>query len=189
MLKKFPDLHKTKLIIFITLSMLIIAGCGSDDPKQENTRKASKEVKINKSETMPAAKDEAVKAVDNNTVNEYTYDATGKPDPFVPLITELVPKKETRKKETSDGPITPLQKYNIEDLKLVAIVKSGNKLSALFEDMEEFGYIVNENTLIGNNGGIIKKITPDNVIIQEDIYNSSGVVEKSIRSIKIQSQE
>jgi len=55
--------------------------------------------------------------------------------------------------------------------------------------MDEFGYIVLENTLIGSNGGIVKKITPDKVIIEEDVYNSSGELEKNIRSIKIQSQE
>jgi len=46
-----------------------------------------------------------------------------------------------------------------------------------------------DNTLIGNNGGVIKKITPDNVIIEEDVYNTTGELEKNIRSIKIQSQE
>jgi len=189
MLKKFPNLHIILLILFFTLQTIIITGCGSDEQKTVKNSIASKESKIKEIKSKPIAKKESKKTDDNETAKEYTYDATGKPDPFVPLITEIQPKRKTPKKETINAPITPLQKYKLEELKLVAIIKSGDKLSALFEDMDEFGYIVNENTLIGNKGGIIRKITPDNVIIEEDVYSSSGELEKNIRSIKIQSQE
>jgi Tfp pilus assembly protein PilP len=186
MLIKIPNLHVTTLIILFTLQSIMITGCGSKDQKPEKKGIASKEVKIKKKKATVTIKSEIKKTIDNETVKEYFYDATGKPDPFVPLITEIRPE---RKKETIDGPLTPLQRYTLEELQLVAIIKSGDKLSALFEDMDEFGYIVIENTLIGSNGGVIKKITPDKVIIEEDVYNSSGNLEKNIRSIKIQSQE
>ena len=189
MLNKFPNLHITALIILFTIQSIIITGCGSNGKKPEKKIAVSKEVKIKKKEATPTIQKQIKKTVDNDTINDYSYDATGKPDPFVPLITEIQPERKTTKKETIDAPLTPLQKYKLEELQLVAIIQSGEKLTALFEDMEKFGYIVNENTLIGNNGGIVKKITPDNVIIEEDVYNSSGKLEKNIRSIKIQSQE
>ena len=189
MLKEFPNLHITTLIILFTLQSIMITGCGSKDQKSEKKSIASKEVKIKKEKSTATIKNEIKKTIDNETVKEYVYDATGKPDPFVPLITEIRPERKTNDKETLAGPLTPLQKYTLEELNLVAIIKSGNKLSALFEDMDEFGYIVVENTLIGINGGVVKKITPDKVIIEEDVYNSSGKSEKNIRSIKIQSQE
>ena len=187
MLKKFPNLQTTTLIILFSLQSIMTTGCGSNDQKPENKTIALKEIKINKSTST--IKNEIKETIDNETVNAYFYDATGKPDPFVPLITEIRPERKTNNKETIDGPLTPLQKYKLEELNLVAIIKSGDKLSALFEDMDEFGYIVVENTLIGSNGGVVKKITPDKVIIEEDVYNSSGESEKNIRSIKIQSQE
>jgi len=189
MLKKFPNLQTTTLIILFSLQSIMTTGCGSNDQKPENKTIALKEIKINKKKTPSTIKNEIKKNIDNETVNAYFYDATGKPDPFVPLITEIRPERKTNNKETIDGPLTPLQKYKLEELNLVAIIKSGDKLSALFEDMDEFGFIVVENTLIGNNGGVVKKITPDKVIIEEDVYNSSGESEKNIRSIKIQSQE
>ena len=189
MLKKIPYLHILTLIILFTLQITFIAGCGSDDHKPEIKNIPPKKNKVNKKETAATTEIEAEKTIDNDTVKKYFYDATGKPDPFVPLITEIRPKRKTTDKKIIDGPLTPLQKYKIEELQLVAIIKSGDKLSALFEDMDEFGYIVNENTLIGSNGGVVKKITPDKVIIEEEIYNSSGELEKNIRSIKIQSKE
>lgn len=164
-------------------------GCGSSDQKPENKTIALKKIKINKKKPTSTIKKEIKETIDIETLNVYSYDATGKPDPFVPLITEIRPERKTNDKETIAGPLTPLQKYKLEELNLVAIIKSGDKLTALFEDMDEFGYIVVENTLIGSNGGVVKKITPDKVIIEEDVYNSSGKSEKNIRSIKIKSQE
>jgi Tfp pilus assembly protein PilP len=189
MLKKFPNLQITTLIILFSLQSVMITGCGSNDQKPEKKNITLKEIKIKKKESTSINKNEIKKTIDNQTVKEYAYDATGKPDPFVPLITEIRPERKTNNKKTIAGPQTPLQKYKLEELNLVAIIKSGDKLSALFEDMDEFGYIFNEKTLIGSNGGVVKKITPDKVIIEEDAYNSSGELEKNIRSIKIQSQE
>jgi Tfp pilus assembly protein PilP len=189
MLKKFPNLQTTTLIILFSLQSIMTTGCGSNDQKPKNKTIALKEIKINKKKPTSTIKKEIKETIDNETVNAYSYDATGKPDPFVPLITEIRPERKTNDKETITGPLTPLQNYKLEELNLVAIIKSGDKLSALFEDMDEFGFIVVENTLIGNNGGVVKKITPDKVIIEEDVYNSSGKSEKNIRSIKIQSQE
>lgn len=168
----------------------MIAGCGTDEQKAVKESRASKNIKFKKEKSKKIVKKGNKETIDNKTSEEYSYDATGKPDPFVPLITEIQPKRKTAKKdEDIESTKTPLQKYKLEELNLVAIIKSGDKLSALFEDMEKFGYIVNKKTLIGNNGGVVKQITPDNVIIEEDVYNSSGEVEKNIRSIKIQSQE
>ena len=189
MLIKIPNLHVATLILLFTLQTIMITGCGSKDQKSEKKGIPSKEVKIKKNLPTASVKNEIKKNIDNDTVKEYFYDATGKPDPFVPLITEIRPERKTNDKKTITGPLTPLQNYKLEELNLVAIIKSGDKLSALFEDMDEFGYIVVENTLIGSNGGVVKKITPDKVIIEEDVYNSSGESEKNIRSIKIQSQE
>jgi Tfp pilus assembly protein PilP len=189
MLKKFPNLQITTLIILFSLQSIMITGCGSNDQKPEKKNITLKEIKIKKKEPTSTNKNEIKKTIDNETVTEYAYDATGKPDPFVPLITEIRPERKTNNKKTIAGPLTPLQKYKLEELNLVAIIKSGDKLSALFEDMDEFGYIVIEKTLIGSNGGVVKKITTDKVIIEEDAYNSSGELEKNIRSIKIQSQE
>ncbi len=159
-------------------------GCGSSDQKPENKTIALKKIKINKKKPTSTIKKEIKETIDNETLNVYSYDATGKPDPFVPLITEIRPERKTNDKETIAGPLTPLQKYKLEELNLVAIIKSGDKLSALFEDMDEFGYIVVENTLIGSNGGVVKKITPDKVIIEEDVYNSSGKSEKKYQIYK-----
>jgi len=166
-----------------------LSACGSEEPQTVQKSRTARKVKKKAVVKKKVEKQQAETAAEKHPKEEYFYDSTGKPDPFVPLITEIEPPRKKAKPEKQDRPLTPLQKYALDELKLVAIIKSGNRLSALFEDMSEFGYIVKEDTLIGKKGGIVKKITYDKVIIEESIYNSVGEIEKSIRSIKIQHQE
>ena len=183
-------LHILSLTMLFALQCILLPACGSDEPKTDQKNKivkkkkaAKKKVSVKKIKEKPAPKEK-------NEYKDYFYDATGKPDPFVPLITEIEPpRKPDEQLSTQKTPLTPLQKYGLDELKLVAIIKSGERYSALFEDLSEFGYIVKENTLIGNNGGVIRKITYDKVIVEEKAYNSSGELEKNIRSLKIQQQE
>lgn len=119
---------------------------------------------------------------------EYSYDATGKPDPFLPLIAEASPRKRTVASQKTK-PLTPLQKYDLNELNLVAIISAGEKASALLEDSARFGYIVKDGMLIGKNDGVIKKITENGIIIEEKIYNSMGNLETKISTLTIQHQE
>ncbi|HPD60575.1 MAG TPA: hypothetical protein PKV48_02285, partial [Thermodesulfobacteriota bacterium] len=59
----------------------------------------------------------------------YNYDPTGKPDPFKPFILEV-----KRSKEEADKILQPLQRYELSQLKLVAIIWNIDKPRALVED-------------------------------------------------------
>jgi type IV pilus assembly protein PilP len=61
--------------------------------------------------------------------SSYIYDPTGKPDPFKPFISEV-----KRSKEEADKTLQPLQKYEISQLKLVAIIWNIDTPRALVED-------------------------------------------------------
>jgi len=177
------------LTILFALQCILLPACGSEESQTDKKYKIVGKKKAAKKKS--AVKKIKVKTVskEKNTLEDYFYDATGKPDPFVPLITEIEPPRKPDEQFTQRTPLTPLQKYSLDELKLVAIIKSGERYSALFEDLSEFGYIVKENTLIGNNEGVIRKITYDKVIVEEKAYNASGELEKTIRSLKIQQQE
>lgn len=183
---KTTTLKILMLSVIFALQSFLLPACGTEEPQSVPKVKA-----VKKKKTVTEKKEEKQEAVEQKEEKTvYFYDSTGKPDPFVPLITEIEPPSRKRPEQKKiNVPLTPLQKYDLDELKLVAIVKSGDQLSALFEDMSEFGYIVNENTLIGKNGGVIKKITYDKVIVEESLYNSAGEIEKSIRSLKIQHNE
>ena len=107
------------------------------------------------------------------------YDPKDKINPFLPLIrqepvkaaAETSLKKETRKKRV---PRTPLEKIELSQLRLRAIVRieSGNK--ALVEESTGKGYILEKGTYIGTNQGRVVAIEKDRVIIEEEVENVLG---------------
>jgi len=101
---------------------------------------------------------------------EYTYNPAGKPDPFKPFI-QLTPVRESRK-----VPLTPLQKYEISQLKLVAIISTPEGNIGLVEDSAGKGYFLKKGTEIGKNDGKVTKILSDRVIVEEAYQDILGQI-------------
>ncbi len=95
------------------------------------------------------------------------YDVTGRRDPFRP------PRLSVPNQRTGE-PRTPLQRYEIGQLRLVAIIYNTADPRAVVEDDEGLGYIVRTGTPIGPNGGEVKTIERGRVLIQEDAVDYYG---------------
>jgi type IV pilus assembly protein PilP len=109
---------------------------------------------------------------------EYAYNPLGKPDPFRPFIQMTSSKEYLRK-----VPRTPLQKYEISQLTLVAIILTPEGNIALVEDSLGKGYFLKKGTEIGKNDGKVKQILKDKVIIEEvyeDIFGQKKMNEISL---------
>ncbi len=119
------------------------------------------------------------------------YDAKGKVDPFVPLVkeepvkvekTELIDAKgEVREERTK----TPLEKIELSQLELKAIIlaPSGNK--ALVEETNGKGYIIRKGTYIGRNDGKVLKILKDKIVVEELTENHEGKMITREKEIKL----
>jgi type IV pilus assembly protein PilP len=126
-----------------------------------------------------------------------SYLPEGKIDPFSPLFrskpaaepeeekapAEAAAPKQVREKRV---PRTPLEKVDLSQLKLVAIItaESGNR--ALVEDGTGKGYVLRPGTYIGINGGIVKRIQPDRVIVEEEAEDLYGNVSLREREMVLQ---
>lgn len=112
------------------------------------------------------------------------YNPRGKLDPFAPLIKEKpVTLAVKHRKAVRHKLLTPLEKLDLSQLKLVAILRapSGNK--ALVEEDSGKGYIIKKGTYIGTNAGRVIDILPDKIIIEEeveDIYGKISIRKKEI---------
>jgi len=155
---------------FILCVYLFIASCGggtvSPPPPKEGAKIAAKKVEPAKvvQKAEPEKKEEP----------EYQYNPTGKPDPFKPFI-ELTPVRE----KVRTTPLTPLQKYDLSQLKLVAIISTPEGNVALVEDSTGKGYFIKRGTEIGKNDGKVTKILKDRIIIEELYEDVFGKVKKS----------
>lgn len=93
--------------------------------------------------------------------DDYAYDASGKRDPFRPLFLLRRPAAQTVE------PLTPLQRYEIGQLRLVGVVYDLAPPRAMVEDSSGLGFIVTPGTAIGPNGGVVTAIRPRQVVVEE----------------------
>lgn len=125
------------------------------------------------------------------------YNPAGKIDPFEPLFKEEEPEKEEDEvvEEPEPGqtvkkkrriPRTPLEKMDLEQLKLVGVIraKSGNK--ALVEEASGKGYIITEGTYIGIHSGRVIDIMKDRIVVEEEYEDPYGKMISRTRELKIQ---
>lgn len=103
----------------------------------------------------------------------------GKRDPFRPftLNTKSAP---VRKRDN----LSPLERYELGQLKLVGIVADPRNANALIEDASGLGYVVRVGTPIGSNDGKVIAIKRDGIMIQEsyvDLYGAEKKREVSMR--------
>jgi len=91
----------------------------------------------------------------------YEYDPTGKRDPFRPLFLLR------RSAAQTVQPMTPLQRYEIGQLRLVGVVYNLAPPRAMVEDSSGLGFIVTPGTAIGPHGGVVTAIRPRQVVVEE----------------------
>ncbi len=171
------------LILIIGIA-LILGGCDrsprTDSKKEEGREKvmlAPKSRKPSPSVPTPAPATSTSPLQQKEEKRHYVYDPTGKRDPFQPFIAMQTPVKPSGEQIS----LTPLQKYDLSQLKLVAILVGKTEGRAMVEDSEGKGYIVEKGTYIGRNFGKVKKILKDSVIIEERYKDYLG----NIRSKEI----
>jgi len=158
--------------------ILMLGGCGREAPKPTKVPMPP----VGKKAT-PAAPAQAVSPapVEVKTVppviTAYTYDPKGKPDPFKPLVVERTETASGKPKQAgefiSEG-ATPLERMDLAQLKLVALVWNIPQPKGMVEDAIGNGYILSIGTPIGKNKGKITRITSTAVVISEKYEASAG---------------
>lgn len=99
--------------------------------------------------------------------DNYTYNPSGKPDPFRPFVTvdAAVAKQQlTKKAEVS---MFPLQRADAEKYRVVGIAGDKNHRVAICEDTAKKFYPLYVGTHIGLYNGKVIEILADRVIIEE----------------------
>jgi type IV pilus assembly protein PilP len=94
------------------------------------------------------------------------YDPANRRDPFRP--------PRAAANVHNGEQLTPLQRYDVGQLRLVAIIYDTNQPRAVVEDEAGLGYIVRVGTPIGPNDGTVRTIERGRVLIQEDSVDFYG---------------
>lgn len=119
------------------------------------------------------------------------YDSKGRVDPFIPLIDE----KKASAEPDSPGEskpkrtLTPLEKLELSQVKLVAVVEMQDRTIAMVEEAGGKGYEVAIGTYIGTNGGRVTSITRKGIKIEEEVKDFQGKRRKRYEEIKFHKSE
>ncbi len=107
------------------------------------------------------------------------YHLKSERDPFKSFITvrTAAPASKTKAPRIK----TPLQRYSLDQLKVVGIIAGGKMRKALLEDDVGKGYVVSVGDAVGRQGGKITSIRKDRIIIERAYSDVLG--NKKVRRI------
>jgi len=175
-------------VIFLSI-ILTCGGCGGEPAKST------------KVPVSPVGKHLATSAKTLSPITEevkgeppplmtYVYDPKGKADPFKPLIVERpevpVSKKVPEKViEEVSRTATPLEKMELSQVKLVAIIWNIRDPRAMIEDGTGKGYIIASGTPLGKNKGKVTQITSAGVVVSEPYETLSGKYSTRMVTLKL----
>jgi type IV pilus assembly protein PilP len=159
----------------------------ADTPKAGATKSVATEI-----ETAPAPDTETEETAEalslRDSIMDDTapkYDPTGKTDPFAALFS-----KENTTGVSEDmepkRPLTPLEKIDLSQLQLVAVLKASSGSRAMVEDATGKGYVLMPGTFVGLNSGVVTEILKDRVIIEEKAKDFLGRESTGTKELKLQ---
>ncbi len=99
-------------------------------------------------------------------------------DPFVSYLARVATSRRAalleKQKIMANRKRDPLEEFDLDVLRLVAIFSMGGERVAMIEDAAKRGYIVRQGNYLGKNNGKIDKIDDSTVFLTEQIFNPAG---------------
>lgn len=112
----------------------------------------------------------------SSTGEDFTYQVTGRPDPFMPFLETLSRQRE------SEEELSGLRRFEAGQLTLTAIIIGERESLAMVEDATGRGHVIRPGTLIGRKGEV-ESISSGKIVIHEASVGPTG--ETEVRSIEI----
>ena len=114
-------------------------------------------------------------------IEDYTYNPANRRDPFLPY-------GSTDTDGNVLGPLFPLQKFDVDQLKLIGIIWDVKDPKAMILDPSGKGYVVKANERVGRHSGYIAKIRENEIVIVEMFKGSNGVSSYVTKFLRLSSE-
>lgn len=167
--RKMKALHYRVLLLLlrVLLPLLLLQGCIDEEPPLPDILTES-QPKLNSSAQGAKDKDEEPEEdISIPTTFDYTYNPVGKRDPFEPY-------DYTKESNGNDLIVSPLQKYELSQITLKAVIWGVSKPKAVVITPDNQSYIVKVGDLMGKNWGRISRITKETLIVAEEFRDNLG---------------
>ncbi len=107
---------------------------------------------------------------------EWTYTSVGKRDPFRSYLVDVAAQG---KQLAETRCTTPLGRFDLEQLRLVAVITGLEDPVAMVEAPNGIGYALRRGACIGRNGGIIAAVRTGEVVISEWAVRADGTRDRT----------
>ncbi len=159
----------------LILVTALLAACG--EPKPTAPRAAAPTA------TKPAAA--PAPAAASAPEAEVAYSSVGKRDPFKSFLGDL---------RASTGAVvtrcnTPLGRFELDQLRLVAVITGLADPLAMVEAPTGVGYSVRKGACIGKNGGVVATIRTGEVVVTEWAMRADGTREKTETALRLPKEQ
>ena len=111
----------------------------------------------------------------------YEYGGLARRDPFAPLVS----KREAGK----DKGISPLETYDVNEIKVIAILWAKTKYYAVLSLPDGKAYTVTDGIKVGTRNGVISKIVKDSMVIKERVRDARGVMNPRDTVLRLRGEE
>jgi Tfp pilus assembly protein PilP len=160
------------ICILVSIWLFSLFGCEQPPPPPPPP------AKVEKTEPPPATEKKEEAGAQVEPTPTYFYDAKGRREPFKSLLREELPPEEDPLMPPNPAVLlTPLQKFELKQLKITGIILGGLGDYARVSAPDGKSYTINVGTLIGNNEGTVVSITDNIVMVKETFHRMSGKVE------------
>lgn len=110
-------------------------------------------------------------------------EAENRRDPFRPFTLSMAKDRQPATYRT------PLEKYELRELTLTAVLWNLNPPRALVQDGSGMGFILTPGTLIGPNRGVVAAIEPTRVVVEEKFMDAYLIERVKREVIEIPEEE
>ena len=164
----------TRFTLSALVAALALAACGGGKPAP--ARPAPPPV------AMPVTA--AVQETKAEAAVEWSYTSVGKRDPFRSFLSDV----ETSPEAVASRCSTPLGKFEIEQLRLVAVVTGLDDPVAMVEAPNGVGYHLRRGACIGRNGGVISAVRTGEVLVSEWVVRADGTRDRTQTTLRLPKQ-
>jgi type IV pilus assembly protein PilP len=166
------------LIWVISAALLVLlSACGQEQPSQAVSEAPKR------SAAVPAPQGESTQEVVEAEAEVYVYNPAGRRDPFEPLLLVRRPVVQ------SDAPLTPLQAFELGQLRLTGVIIGKGNPRAMVVAPDGKAYILKRGIHVGKNNGVVKDIRRDGVLVEESYYDFTGEVRRNMLEITLPKRE
>ena len=151
----------------LALTALLLLPACEEEAETGEPAAVAEQAPAPKKKKAPAKEEAKEAAEEEEAAPEFVYNALGRRDPYKSFVGQQNALDENRL-------TTPLQKYDLDQYRVVGVVWGVDDPLAMVEDPEGNGHFLKPGTLIGKNWGKVARINANTVVVAEEYRDFQG---------------